>query len=69
MSLSANDNVLPVYSSAPSSNNMRQSSSENDLVSNYFNRKSNKRYGLLSTLRYFQQNYLPTVARRDNKSY
>ena len=66
MSLSANDNVLPTYSP---NNNMKSSSSENDLVSNYFNRKSNKRYGLLSTLRYFQQNYLPTVGRRDGKSY
>ena len=42
---------------------------ENDLVCNYFNRKSNKRYCLLSGLRYFQQNYLPTIGRRQSKSY
>ena len=67
MSLSANDNVLPVYSSNNSQTTNTTNSGNNDLMTNYFSRKS-KKYGLLAGLRYFQQKYLPTV-RRDHKSY
>ncbi len=30
-----------------------------DLVSNYFKGKSSRKYGLLSLMRYIQDNYLP----------
>lgn len=49
-SCSANDNVLPTTS-------VHQKKNE-DVVSNYFSNK-NKKYGLLTFMRYFQDNYLP----------
>lgn len=53
VSLSANDNVLPTVSESA---HIR--SDDNDVVSNYFKRKS-KKYGLLSFFKFAQDSILP----------
>jgi hypothetical protein len=60
ISCSANDNVLPVYGNL---NQQTKKDSNEDLVSSYFNSK-NRKYGLLSFMRYFQENYLPELGRK-----
>lgn len=53
VSLSANDNVLPTVSEST-----YKSTDDNDIVSNYFKRKS-KKYGLLSFFKFAQDSLLP----------
>lgn len=54
VSLSANDNVLPVTTEA-----QPLLDSDGDLVSNYFMRKSGRRIGLLSFFTYAKESILP----------
>ena len=60
ISINANDNVLPSYQTFGAK---EKSSESEDVVSNYFKNK-NKKFGLLTILRYFQDNYLPQLSRK-----
>lgn len=67
LSCSANDNVLPTYSPGSLDSNQYDSDQGGGLVNSYFKGKKQKKVGLLSLFRYFNQNYLPTI--RSNKAY
>lgn len=60
ISVNANDNVLPTYQPIGAQQNLNSSE---DVVSNYFKNK-NKKVGLLTFLRYLQENYLPQLQKR-----